>query len=122
MIVVLDTNFLIDLARYKIDLKQIEGTVGIRCELATLDKVVDELKKIAQSRKKDSKYAKLALILIDLHKIKILSAPERSTDKALTFLARSTIIATNDRKLRKNLRAKKFKTIYLRAKKHLAIS
>ena len=121
MIVVLDTNFLIDLLKYKIDIREIEGIVGARCELITLDGVIDELKKIAKSRKKSSKYAKLALKLIDFHKIKIIPSPEKNTDKALIFLARNAMIATNDKKLRKKLKKIGMKTIYLRAKKHLAM-
>ncbi len=121
MRIILDTNFLIDLNRYKIDLENINVLTGKK-EIITLDLVVRELNRIALSRKRDSKYAKLGLKLINLHKIKILPSSEKSADKALINLGnKNTIIATNDAKLRKKLRSIGVKTIYLRAKKRLEL-
>ena len=121
MRIILDTNFLIDLSRYKIDLENINMFTGKK-EIITLDLVVKELNTIAISRKRDSKYAKLGLKLINLHKIKILPSSEKNVDKALINLGnKNTIIATNDAELRKKLRSIGVKTIYLRAKKRLEL-
>lgn len=117
----LDTSFLIDIVRYKIDIKSLDEILEEKYELFTITQVIKELEKIASSRKKESKYAKLALKLIDLHKIKILKFSEKSADKVLISLS-NAIIATNDKKLRKRLKDKKIKTIYLRAKKTLEMS
>jgi rRNA-processing protein FCF1 len=122
MKVILDTSFLIDLVRYKIDIKNLDEILAEKYELITISPVIKELEKIASSRKKESKYAKLALKLINLHKIKILTSSEKSADKALTSLSKDAIIATNDTELRKRLKTKRIKTIYLRAKKTLEMS
>jgi rRNA-processing protein FCF1 len=57
-----------------------------------------------------------------LKKIEVLNL-NKKTDEALFSLAdEKTIIATNDKNLRKKLREKGFKTIYVRAKKRLCLS
>lgn len=112
--ILLDTNFLVDIVRFKIDLDEIKDILDEPCELLTLDLVVDELKKIK------NKNARIALELIELEGIKVLKSKKRDTDEALVSLAdKNTIVATNDAELRKKL---KTKTIYLRARKHLGIS
>jgi rRNA-processing protein FCF1 len=114
--IVLDTNFLISLAAFKIELDEIENLLVEQYELLTIDSVVRELKKI------NNKNAKLALKLIELKNIGILKIKERNVDRAiLTLAGKDTIIATNDVKLRKKLKNLGSKTIYLRAKKHLAM-
>lgn len=119
MRIILDTNFLISLVKFRIDIEEIKEIVG-KCELLTLDLVVKELEKLASSKGEDSKNARVALQLIKSKNIKIIKAKHKNTDKALISLAdKNTLIATNDKELRKTLRAK---TIYLRSKKHLAIS
>jgi len=85
-------------------------------ELMVISPVVRELKNI------NSKNAKIALRLIELKNIGMLKTEEKSADKALLNLAdKNTIIATNDIALRKKLKSLGRKTIYLRAKKHLAM-
>lgn len=120
MKIILDTNFLIDIFRFRIDLKEIDLIVP-KNKLCTLNLVVKELKKISKTKRRDSKYAKLALQLTN--KIKILNSDETNTDKAIIHLAdKNTIVATNDAVLRKSLKRRKIKTIYLRAKKRLDMS
>ncbi|MHA1744119.1 MAG: type II toxin-antitoxin system VapC family toxin [Candidatus Heimdallarchaeota archaeon] len=114
--VILDTNFLISLAEFKVDLDEIENILNEPYEILTISSVVDELKKI------NNKNARLALKLIELKKVKILKVGEKNADKAILSLAnKDTIIATNDAELRKRLKTLNSKTIYLRAKKYLAI-
>lgn len=112
----MDTNFLVSLIAFKIDLDEIENLLLEPYRLLTLSSVVEELKKI------DNKDAKIALKLINLKSIEILETKEKNADKAiLNLVDKDTIVATNDMELRKKLKMLGNKTIYLRARKRLAI-
>ena len=105
------------MARFKVDLDEIGSLLVEPYKLLTISSIVGELKKIG------SKNAELALKLIELKNIKVLRTKEKNADKAILSLVDiDTIVATNDAKLRKKLKALGSKTIYLRARKHLAIS
>jgi len=120
--IILDTNFLMSLVKFKVGLEEIEEIVGEPYQLFTLDMVVGELKKISESKGRDAGNAKFALELIKINKINILNSSKTNTDKAIIDLAdKSTIVATNDIELRKKLKKLEIKTIYLRAKKYLGI-
>jgi len=115
--ILFDTNFLIDLIRFKIGLEEIDKLVEGPYRIVTVDKVANELRSIA------SKNAKAALKLVKIKKIGIVRTKERNADAALIVLAdKDTMVATNDAELRKRLRGLGVKTIYLRKRKHLAIS
>jgi rRNA-processing protein FCF1 len=115
--VLLDTNFLIDIVRFRIGLEEIERLVDGQYKLLTLDRVMEELKSIG------NKNAEVALKLVEVGNIGIVRAKEKNVDKALIDLAdKDTIVATNDIILREKLKALGSNVIYLRAKKHLAIS
>jgi hypothetical protein len=119
---ILDTNFLISLCKFKVDLEEIDEVVEEPHQLFTLDLVVAELEKISEPISRDSRYAKIALDLIKIKKIKILTSNKTNTDNAIKSLSdKGTIVATNDIELRKKLKKLEIKTIYLRAKKHLGI-
>jgi rRNA-processing protein FCF1 len=119
--VFLDTNFLIDSARFGIDLEEISVFFQEPLEFFLISSSIKELEKIAKNKGKLGSLAKLALEIIKLKKIKILEE-EESPDKAFLSLAdKNTIIATNDSKLRKKLKKLGIKTIYLRAKKYLEV-
>lgn len=120
MKLLLDTNFLLDLFRFRIDLTEIYDLLPGPLELYVLNKTVDELTMLSK-KSKHGKFAKLALALIKTSKISVIDVTD-DVDSALVKLARNNfIIATNDSKLREKIRKKEVKTIYLRARKHLAI-
>jgi rRNA-processing protein FCF1 len=121
MKVILDTNFLIDLVRFKIDLEEIPVLLQEPVKLFVFSSTIQELKKIEKNKGKLGSLAKLALKLIKLKQIQVLEEKE-SPDKAFLSIAdKNTIIATNDSKLRKKLKKLGIKTIYLRAKKYLEV-
>jgi len=122
--VILDTNFLVDLFRFRVSLDEIEDVAGGPCAFLMVRQSVDELKKMK------NKYAKVGLGFIDSGKIKIVSALGRTADDAIMSLLKSAkrkkeiksiVVATNDAKLRKRVNALGVKVIYLRARKHLEI-
>ena len=116
--VILDTNFLVDLLRFKLGFDDVEVVVGKRCRFLVVQQSLRELGRI-----KD-KYAKVGLGFVDRGKIKIVDAPGVTADDAIISLVskESFVIATNDAKLRKKLRPLKARIIYLRAKKYLEIT
>ena len=122
MRIILDTNFLIDVIRFKIDLGQIPTLILGQCELFTLDSVMDELKKIAKTKARESGYAKIALELIKNKKIRILKIEGKADEVILSLSEKNTIVATNDKELKKLLKRKGVKTIYIKSKKHLDIN
>jgi rRNA-processing protein FCF1 len=121
MRVLLDTNFLIDILRFKIDLKCVSDLVLEPYKFFTLESVLKELELISKKKSVESGYAKIALQIIENEKIKIVKSDE-SVDKAILDLKDSDIIvATNDMRLRKLLKARRTKTIYIKSKKYLGI-
>ena len=119
----LDTNFLIDFIRFKPDLKEIDDLVNDSYKLVVLDVVMKELKKISESKTKESNYAKIALEFVKSKQIEILETTEEHADESILALSdENTIVATDDAELREKLKSLGIKTIYLRAKKHLAMS
>jgi len=119
--IIFDANFLIDLARFRIDIEEVEALVG-PSQFLTINLVLKELRRIASKKTKGSRYARVALKLIESNNFEILKSREKSADEAILKLAnKETIVATNDKELRKALKNEGMKTIYLRKKKHLAI-
>lgn len=117
--VFLDTNFLMDLGRFRIELDEIEDLVTKPYCLLIPSPAVDELNRLAARNKN----AKVALKLIEMKGIKILDCKEKDTDRAILALAdKDSIVATNDAGLRKSLKRLDVKTIYLRKRKYLVIT
>lgn len=127
--VILDTNFFVDMFRFKVTLADIEEVVGARCELWMVGESVSELErmgvneaKVALRLAKDPEQAKHVLG----NPLNILKTGKRAAtaDEAIAAAAEkggNFIIATNDAKLRKKIKALGAKVIYLRARKHLEI-
>lgn len=120
--ILLDTNFLISYLKFRLSFDEMEKLMEDQFVFLTLDSVVKELEKLSKLEGKDSRYAKLALEFIKQKKIEVIRSPVENADKAILKVAdKNTIVATNDIRLKKELRVSGIKTIYMRAKKHLAI-
>lgn len=121
--VLVDTNFLIDLGRFGISIDEIDKILNERYELCVLSSVLNELKTIAGTQQEESKFAKLALMILDLRKANIIQS-EKSADEALLEVSRNekdAVVATNDGELQKKLRENKVRIISVRSKKKLEI-
>jgi len=120
MRVMLDTNFIMDCFRYHVDMSGLFDLYpGAR--LSTIPQVISELERLAARRGIHSRYARVALSLIE--GIEVVESPKGRADDALLELAgKDSLVATNDELLRAKIRKKGMKTIYLRAKKQLAVS
>ena len=116
MKIILDTNFLVAVDKFKIDIfSELRGN-----DLFTLDTVINELKKISHGKGKDSVSAKVALELIKNKGLKILKSKEKETDLSLlSYAKKGYIIATQDKILRDKLKKNRRKIIFIRQKKYV---
>lgn len=133
--VILDTNFLLIPAEFRIDIfEQINTLMEEPYEICIVDRTIDELKNIIESPGgKARAAAKLALALIEHKKLKIIDTKQKSLNTPVNskeFIVddilfdisdNNTIVATQDGGLKKRLSEKGIKTIILRNKKHLEI-
>ena len=117
--IILDTNFLTIPQQFKIDIfEEIDRIMEEKYELVTLDKVVEELKKMKKG--KGAVAAKIGLELIKKKNVKVIKTDDKKVDNAIFKLAnKNMIVATNDRILRERVKNKNVKVLYLRSKKHL---
>jgi rRNA-processing protein FCF1 len=121
--ILLDTNFILDLLKFKIHLEdELNRLLESNYEVAIIDNVEEELKKLSDRR---NRFAKLALKLLELGKIKKIKVNNKNdTDNIMLNMCKENediVIATNDINLRKKIKEIGRKTIYIRSKKHLAI-
>ena len=118
MKIILDTNFLMAVAQFKIDVfAQLRGH-----ELCTANTVILELKKQAEGASKDSRAARLALELVRTKRLKILKSKEKNTDRSLLAYSKmGYAIATQDRALRERIESAGGRQIYIRQKRYVII-
>ena len=111
-IIVLDTNIILDIIKFKVDIfQELKRICNFQYNLAILDKTLEELK--------NKKNSKLAFALIKKYKLKIIKTKQGYVDSILANLNKNYIIATNDQGLKKLLKNKPY--ITLRQKKYLMI-
>lgn len=117
MRILLDTNFLLIPAQFKIDVFEELKRFG---EPLTISVCVIELKKLSRKKGKPGEHARIALLLLKKKKIKIVKA-KGEADFALMNHAKkfNCAVATNDRKLIKALKNNGIKIIRMRQKKYL---
>jgi len=109
--VVLDTNFLLYIARFKIDIKaELTNLLDEPFKLAILDKTMQEL-----NGKKDSK---LAIALAK--NFEIIKTDHGNVDDLLTKM-KNVIIATQDKDLKSRLKQKGLKILIIRQQNYLEL-
>ena len=114
-IVILDTNFIMYSCKNNIRIEEeILRELDSTFSLATLDKCIEELKRLS---KEAYNYAnKLRLTIIKSNN------QEETADFNLLNIADSnTIIATNDRQLKENLKKRNFPVFVIRQKNHIKL-
>jgi uncharacterized protein len=121
--IILDTNFLMIPFQFKVDIfSEIERVVEDEFEICVLDKSMDELKKL-QGPSADGRAAKAAIAIVAKNKLTIVHSPTSYVDAAIVEMAEpgKTIVATQDQKLKMQLKYKNVPIITMRAKKHLIL-
>jgi hypothetical protein len=121
--VILDTNFLVDCLAWKVDFfTELDRILPFAYELKVVDKTLDEFDKIIAIARDDSKIgAKLAKQLIAKKRIGVISTARKGyVDALILRLAdKDTVVATQDRELKRKLKAKGIPVIIIRQKKYL---
>ncbi len=113
--IILDTDFLINSIKFKIDvISQIKENHPKK-EIAIIDKTLDELKNL------NSLNSKTAINLIKNKKIKIIKTKKDKIvdDLILEYVKKEDLIATQDKKLKKRLKEKNIEIITIRQKKYI---
>ena len=123
MQIILDTNFLLIPAQFKVDIfSEIERICDFPYKIYILEQSIDELNKIILEQKgKNKAAAKLALQLIKQKGLNTIGISKKdSVDNILANLPeKDYIVATQDIELKRRLKAKNIKIITLRNKKYL---
>ncbi len=122
--VLLDTNFIIMILKYKIDLfGELDRILDGKYEVILVDKSVNELEKLINQSEgsRTSRIAKLALQLIDSEEIEIIRTEgDGDVDSLIVDLQdKNMIIATQDKKLKE--RIKKSPKLIIKQKKYLQL-
>ena len=129
-IVLLDTNFLLIPAQFKVDVfAELQRLCDFSYEAVVLAASVAELNGIVNDKKasaKDRRAAKLGLQLINAKGVSVMSAERKvfkSTDKAILGFAAanrdSVVVATQDRLLREKLKSAGVAVIVMRQEQYL---
>ena len=123
--VVLDTNFLVYAAKYKIDIeRELERLFDVKFEIIVPSPVIIELKGLQRNAGlKDREAASVALEI--LNGFNIIKTSEKNADDACLLLAISAsdgVLATMDLTLRKRFKkGRKGRFLVIRQKKYLAL-
>ena len=124
--VVLDTNFLLIPGQHGVDvLSELDRVLEVNYRLVTLKGVVEELKRIADSKEagwRDRAAARIALKLLE--RVEVLDYGEgMDVDEAITRYAveNRAIVCTVDGELRKKLNKLGIPVVYLRELSHLEV-
>jgi uncharacterized protein len=124
--IILDTNFLFIPGELGIDIfTEIDRLVDEPHELCVTDSTILELEKILSetARQKQGLNAKLALILIKQKNLKTIrsSSTQYADDSIIEYTAQNpkTIVATQDRELKKKIKKIPARVITLRQKKYV---
>ncbi len=119
MKVLLDANALMIPGKFRVDIFSELEKFG-KPQLYTLDLVMEELQRLTRGRGKVAGYARLALKLVKMKRIKILKAVGKNTDENILRIAKSGfVVCTQDVDLIKKLKRDGVVVISLRQKKFL---
>ncbi|HUY00844.1 MAG TPA: hypothetical protein VMV49_14880 [Candidatus Deferrimicrobium sp.] len=125
--ILLDTNFLLIPAQFGIDIfQELDRIISKQFELIIIPDIIEELKKISKGSIKRQKETNIALELSKRCKLIELNSTNHAFQTVDDHIIRSAvknrwIVATNDRNLRKKLRAHQIPVIILRKKSYLFI-
>ena len=120
--VVLDTNFLLIPAQFRVDIfEELTKLLDDSYELTTLKGCLGELRKIQEEQKgKNKANAKLTLDLLETKELNIIDHDPGHIDDIIVERAdKDTIVCTQDKDLKRRLKEKGIKIITLRQKKYL---
>ncbi len=119
--IILDTNFLLYLMQFKIDLEsELDRICDFTYRISVLKGSITELERlINESKLFEKRLIKLALSFIKQKGLNIIEKQGYVDDLLVEMDPETSIIATQDKRLKKRLKDKGFKIITIRQKKYL---
>ena len=110
--VILDTNFLLTMVRYKIHaINEIKNQIPV--DFFVLSGIIDEMQGLSKEKKIKKEVAIITKIL-EANKVQGIKSQLPNVDDELVSLSKEYVIATNDKELRKRIREFGGKTIYIK--------
>ena len=109
--VILDTNFLLTMVRYKIHAIS-EISSQIPTDFFVLSGIIDEMK-VLSKEKKIRKEVSIVTQILEKNNVQGIQSKLKNVDDELVSLSKEYIVATNDKELRKRIREFKGKTIFI---------
>jgi len=121
--VLIDTNFLIECAKNKIDIhEELKRILPMSFEVAILDRTLEEIETVISRGGKEGAAAKLAKTILLTKKTAIMATSGGHVDKILLDKAdENHLVATMDRELKQRLKKKKQDVVIIRGKKKLEV-
>ncbi len=123
-IIIVDTNFLMVPYQFKVDIfSEFDRICNFNYKMLVFEQSIDELNKIIKNQSgKHKKAAEFALRLIKLKNISVSKSEQKDVDALiLNSIGKDTVVATQDRELKKELLKKGASVIILRQKKYLEL-
>jgi len=119
--VLLDTNALLLPHQHGVDVfSEIDRLITETHETITLSTVAGELKALADSASEDGVAANVGLRLLEGKKVKMVPSSGPVDDAIVEYAAsKNAVVCTNDRDLKRRLKARGVRTIAMRGKTHL---
>ncbi len=112
--IMLDTNFLLTMVRYKIHgFEEINEKVS--AEFYTLSGVIGEIEALSRNNKKIKKEAQLVKQIIRNNNVIVIESKLPNVDTELIEKSSDFVVATNDKLLREKIKGFGGKTIYIRS-------
>ncbi len=123
MKLVLDTNFLMHMAKFHIAIEDVLEATGMNIEPAILEASMHELEKLIKAGNfSEKKSAKLALSIAKAKNIEVIETGKGYVDDMILGLdPKEFMVATNDAELKKKLKEKGFKLAIIRQKKYAKV-
>lgn len=117
--VLLDTNFILSCYRFRIRLEEIDSLLDELYEISVPENVLEELKKLPlKGKEREARSIMLAVI----SRYPVLPLRGRVDESLLRYAEEhDCIVCTNDRQLRKRLRALGRRSLFVRSRSHLDI-
>lgn len=121
--IILDTNSLMIPLQFRVDIfSEIDRVCNFNYTLCIFRQTIDELKGIIERNEKGRKAAQFALKLINSKNIDIIDSERKGVDSLILENAdENTIVATQDKELKKQLIKRGIAMIVLRQKKYLKL-
>jgi len=123
--IILDANFLLLPHKKKIDIfTQIPELVNVKHEVVTLESVFKEVESLSKGASDDAFGAKTALKLVSANNIRIIESKKPADDAIIEYCkgGKDVVVCTNDRELKRKLKAMGVETISLQGADKLTIN